>query len=226
MNFKLIFKNQKLLEKALTHRSYLNEHQNKQLESNERLEFLGDAVLELIVSSHLYKKYPQFPEGKLTSLRSKLVQTKTLNLAAKKLKLGQQLKFSRGERKSGGENNPSILADAFEAIIGALYQDQGLEKTADFIKENLLKLVNKLPEKKLPQDYKSQFQEFIQAKGSHSPVYKMIKAFGPDNHKIFKVVVLVSGKVYGQGEGMSKQAAEQMAAKFALKKERRKSVKN
>ena len=222
MNLKIIFKNKKLLNKALTHRSYLNEHKNQHLESNERLEFLGDAVLELIVSLHLYKKYPQFSEGELTSWRAKLVQTKTLSLAAEKIQLGQYLKFSKGEKKANGDKNPSILADTFEAIIGALYQDQGFNKTNEFIKKYLLSLVEKMPKNKLPQDYKSKFQEKIQAQGKPTPIYKIIKTKGPDNHKLFKAVALVANKVYGKGVGKSKQFAEQMAAKDALKRKEEK----
>lgn len=215
--FSLKFKNPKLLERAFIHRSYLNEHKGKQLKSNERLEFLGDAVLELIVSLYLYQKYPDFPEGKLTTLRSKLVQTKTLSLAANRLGFSENLKLSRGEKASGGNKNPSILANTFEAVIGSIYQDQGFDQTYDFVLKNLLLPAEKLFKDQLPQDFKSQLQETIQAKGKPSPVYKVLASFGPDHSKTFKVAVLVENKKIAVGAGKSKQTAEQEAAKKALK---------
>jgi len=212
------FKNKKLFETALTHRSYLNEHKKGSLVSNERLEFLGDAILELIVSLYLFDKYPHFPEGKLTSLRAKLVQTKTLFLVSQKLKIGSQLKLSRGEKESEGEKNPSILADTFEAIVGAIYQDSGFQKAYSFVEKNLLIPSEKLFKAKLPQDYKSKFQEIIQAKGFLSPVYKLISSYGPDHKKTFKTAVFVDKKKYATGIEKSKQEAEQKAAKKALEK--------
>lgn len=212
------FKNKKLLEIALTHRSYLNEHKKEKLISNERLEFLGDAVLELIVSLYIYEKYPNFPEGKLTALRAKLVQTKTLALASQRLKVGLLLKVSRGEKESGGNENPSLLADTFEAIIGAIYQDSGFESANNFVKKNLLIPSEKLFKTKLPEDYKSKFQEKVQARGLKTPSYKIMKAHGPDHNKTFQTAVLVGGKQYALGTGKSKQEAEQEAAKQALEK--------
>lgn len=220
MKFKLGYKfnNKQLLETALTHRSYLNEHKGKNLTSNERLEFLGDAVLELIVSLYLFCKYPHFAEGKLTSFRAKLVQTKTLSLVSQRLKIGLQLKLSRGEKESGGEKNPSILADTFEAIIGAIYQDSGFQKAYDFVEKNLLIPSEKLFKTKLPQDYKSKFQEIVQAKGLPSPVYKLLSSYGPDHDKTFKTIVFVDKEKYALGVDKSKQEAEQKAAKKALEK--------
>ena len=217
-NLSYKFKNKQLFEIALTHRSYLNEHKTKNLISNERLEFLGDAVLELIVSLYLYNKYPNFSEGKLTALRAKLVQTKTLFLASERLKIGQQLKFSKGEKESGGEKNPSILADTFEAIIGAIYEDSGFQSTYDFVQKNLLDPSEKLFKTKLPQDYKSKFQEIIQAKGFYSPIYKVLNSQGPDHNKTFKIAVFVNKKKYAIGAGKSKQEAEQESARQALEK--------
>lgn len=212
------FKNKSLLETALTHRSYLNEHKGKGLVSNERLEFLGDAVLELIVSLFLYQKYPHLPEGGLTSLRAKLVQTKTLFLASQRLKIGAQLKLSRGEKESGGAENPSILADTFEAIIGAIYQDSGFGPAFSFVKKSLLIPSEQLFKTKLPEDYKSRFQEIVQAQGLSSPIYKVISSYGPDHDKTFKTAVFIGGSKYSFGVGKSKQEAEQQTAKKAIKK--------
>ena len=210
------FKNPKLLEISLTHRSYLNEHKDRSLQSNERLEFLGDAVLELIVSLYLFQKYPQDEEGQLTLWRSRLVQTKTLALAGSRLNVGSFLKLSKGEKESKGNENPSLLADTFEAVIGAIFTDGGFDEAYNFVLKNLI-----LPSKiffadQLPQDYKSKFQEVVQAKGFPSPVYKLLTTFGPDHKKIFETAVYVANKKYGSGNGASKQEAEQKAAKAAL----------
>ena len=215
------FNQPELLEKALTHRSYLNE--NKKIEqSNERLEFLGDAVLELIVSFFLYQHYPQKPEGILTSLRSKIVQTKTLAQTAKKLSLPQFLKMSKGEKDSNGNLNQSILADAFEAVIGAIYIDQGYGKTYEFINKRLLvNLKNILASKEII-DYKSIYQEKVQAKKLPTPFYKIIKEIGPDHNKIFTTAVFVGAKKMAEGNGKSKQQAQQQTAKIALEKIRKK----
>lgn len=218
MKFKLNyqFKNPQLLTKALTHRSYLNEHRQEKLASNERLEFLGDAVLELIVSLYLYTKYPDSPEGQLTLLRAKLVQTKTLFLACERLQISPQIRLSKGERESGGEHNPSLLADTFEAIVGAIYQDSDFQSAYDFVLENLLIPSEKLFSEKLPQDFKSKFQEIIQAKGLASPTYTIQSAYGPDHNKMFKTAVFVGKNKYAEGIGRSKQEAEQHAAENAL----------
>lgn len=211
------FKNTKLLEISLTHRSYLNEHKNKNLISNERLEFLGDAVLELIVSFYLYQKFPLDEEGSLTLLRSKIVQTKTLAMASERLHLGSFLRLSRGEKESGGNQNPSILADTFEAIIGAVYLDSDFQNVYNFVVKNLLDPAEKLFATKLPEDYKSLLQEKVQAKGFASPLYKIVSMIGPDHKKIFTIVAVINNKEYAIGSGLSKQEAEQMAAQKALK---------
>lgn len=212
------FKNKKLLETALTHRSYLNEHRSDKLESNERLEFLGDAVLELIVSLYLFQKYPDWPEGRLTSRRAQLVQTKTLAMASQNLQIGSQLKLSRGEKASGGQQNPSILADTFEALIGAIYQDSSFPKAFDFVKQNLLVPAEKMFKDKLPEDFKSQLQELVQSQGYASPTYKVLESFGPDHNKTFKVAVMIDRKPETTAQGKSKQEAEQLAAQKALEK--------
>lgn len=216
------FKDENFLKTALTHRSYLNEHKDLPLESNERLEYLGDAVLELITSLYLFKKYPDFTEGKLTNLRSKIVQTHTLSLAAQKLDLDSMLKMSRGEMQSQGNRNPSILANTFEAVIGAIYLDAGFKAAFRFVEKNLFSLIEKHLKDSLPEDYKSTLQEIVQARGFESPDYKTLAEYGPDHNKKFKVAVFVGNKQVTFGIGKSKQQAEQVAAKKALEKIREK----
>lgn len=206
-----------LLKQALTHRSYLNESEELKT-SNERLEFLGDAVLELVVSEFIYKNYPQKSEGKLTKLRSKIVCTETLGLLAQRLSLGQFLLLSKGEEASGGRENPSLLANTFEAVIGALYLDQGKKAVANFLEKILFSQLEEVLEKSSPEDFKSQFQELIQAKEQPTPIYKLISTSGPDHKKVFKVAVLVDKQVIAEGMGPSKQKAEQEAARTALEK--------
>lgn len=208
------FINKKLLETALTHKSCLNENPDLK-ESNERLEFLGDAVLEFVITETLYNSFPDKQEGYLTSLRANLVNTQNLAEVAKKLNIGGLIHLSKGEEDGGGRENPSLLADTVEAIIGALYLDQGLEKVEAFIKENL---VNEIPDKvtKPLKDPKSRFQEYIQAKGFPAPKYKVLKETGPDHDRDFVVQVLVEGKMMGEGRGKSKSQAEQEAAREAL----------
>jgi len=211
------FKQPELLEKALTHRSYLNE--NKKIEqSNERLEFLGDAVLELIVSFFLYEHYPQKAEGSLTSLRSKIVQTKTLAQAAKKLSFPEFLKMSKGEKDNGGNLNQSILADTFEAVIGAIYIDQGYNKASEFINKHLLAYLKNILASKEIIDYKSIYQEEVQAKKLPTPFYKITKEIGLDHNKTFTTAVFVGNKKMAEGSGKSKQEAQQQTAKIALEK--------
>lgn len=211
------FNNPALLKKALTHRSYLNE-QRKTLESNERLEYLGDAVLELVVSEFLYKKYPSQPEGVLTNFRSKIVQTKTLSYVASLIKLGNFLQLSKGEAVSGGSQNRSILADTLEAVIGAIYLDKGYQQAQKFIKKFLLKNFRNLVKQAGVSDYKSLLQEKVQANNGNFPIYKLIKAQGPDHNKVFTIAVYCFGKKITFGSGRSKQEAQQDSAKKALEK--------
>lgn len=213
----LAFKNPKLLTTALTHRSALNEQKTLR-QSYERLEFLGDAVLELVVSDHLFKTYPNQPEGELTHLRAQIVQTKTLAAAAKKIKLHQHLILSSGEKQARGHLNPSLLADCFESVIGAIYIDQGLEKATTFIQNHLLKNIKSILSQAQVTDYKSNFQELVQAKFKLAPVYKVTKTSGPDHDKSFTVKVYLDNKPLTQGTGKSKQEAQQKAAKAALEK--------
>jgi len=211
------FKNKALLQTAITHRSYLNEHKKIE-QSNERLEFLGDAVLELVVSQYLYSEYPEYCEGKLTNLRSKIVQTKTLASLAKKLQLPEFLLLSKGEKEGGGNNNDSLLADTLEAVIGAIFIDQNMEVAADFIKKHLLADISIIISNELVIDYKSNFQELVQSKGHSTPLYKVVSSSGPDHDKTFVSAVFVDDAQVSQGSGKSKQAAQQAAAKVALEK--------
>ena len=210
---KISFKKKKLFVKVFIHRSYLNEHPNEGLASNERLEFLGDAVLEFLTSKFLYQKFPQFAEGKLTSLRSKLVCERSLAKIGRKLGLGQRLLMSRGEEKSGGREKPALLANTFEALLGAIYLDQGLTTAKKFLKAHLFPT---LKEVKKYRDYKSDFQKIAQEKFEITPTYKILKETGPDHAKTFIVGVYLKKKPWGRGEGKSKQEGEQKAAKKAL----------
>lgn len=211
---KTLFINKELLTQALTHKSWVNEHQNVR-GSNERLEFLGDAVLEFVISDVLYKQFPDQEEGFLTALRANLVNTQNLAVLASKLNIGESLFLSNGEEEGGGRENPSLLADTVEAIIGAIFIDQGFDTAAEFIKTNI---VTEIPEKveKPLKDGKSRLQEFVQSEGLSTPKYMVIREFGPDHSKEFIIDVMVNGLVWGRGEGKSKSTAEQNAAKEAL----------
>ncbi len=213
------FKDQSLLETALTHRSALNERNpDKPRESNERLEYLGDAVLELVTSEYLFKRFPKEPEGKLTAYRSALVKTETLAQVAKQLNLGEKLKLSKGEEKSGGRHNQSLLANTFEAIVGALYLDQGLESVRKFLHKHLFPKVDAIIKQQTYLDPKSYLQELVQAKGLPTPSYRLVKEAGPDHNKTFTIQVMIENKVAGTGQGKSKQQAQREAAKTAIEK--------
>jgi ribonuclease-3 len=210
------FKDKKLLQNAFVHRSYLNENPNFGLPSNERLEFLGDAVLELIVSHRLFQKFPNLSEGKLTALRAALVKTVSLADEAKKLNLGDFLLLSKGEEEGEGRSNPYLLANTFEALVGALYLDQGLEATSGFTKERLLYKAKEALQSGL-KDAKSLFQEKAQERHSVTPSYKTFSEWGPDHNKKFRVAVFLGKKKIAEGEGKSKQIAEEDAANEALR---------
>ena len=212
------FKNSDLLENAFIHRSYLNEHPGWKLGSNERLEFLGDAVLEFLTSEHLYKTYDQEPEGRLTAYRSSLVKTETLAALARDLDFGSKLKLSRGEEDSGGRESDYLLADTFEAFLGALYLDQGAPACQKFLEETLFPKIKEIIATKAYQDDKSLLQELAQEKQNFTPIYKVLDEWGPDHHKTFKIGVIIRGKQEGVGEGSSKQRAEVAAAENALEK--------
>ena len=208
------FKNKEILHKALIHRSFLNENP-KEGESNERLEFLGDAVLEFVSSESLYQKFPKEDEGHLTALRAQLVNTYALAGVAEKLNLGQALYLSRGEEKSGGRENKGLLANTVEAIIGAIFIDQGTDEAKKFIDQFVLIRIPEVVKKSL-KDPKSLFQEYVQAAGHATPIYRVVSETGPDHAKTFTVEVVVDKKPYAQGTGQSKQIAAQIAAENAL----------
>jgi len=210
------FKDKSLYELALTHKSWVNEHKGKR-ESNERLEFLGDAILEFIVSRELFIKFKDQEEGFLTTLRANLVNTENLARVAKKLDVGKALYLSRGEEESGGRDNTSLLADTLEAIIGAFFIDQGLGAAENFIHENILIDLDAIASKPL-KDAKSRLQELAQSKGLPTPKYEIIKEDGPDHAKKFTIQVRIDGKPYGTGAGKNKSEAAQDAARKILKR--------
>jgi ribonuclease-3 len=215
----ILFKDKDLLKQALTHRSYLNENRQLKISHNERLEFLGDAVLELVVTDYLFHKYPKKPEGELTSYRSSLVNSNTLARVADQIKINNFLLLSRGEAKDVGRARQIILANAFEAVIGAIYLDQGYEVARDFIAKYIFDLLDEIVEQGSFIDSKSLFQEKAQEKVGITPSYKTLKEEGPDHNKRFTVGVYLSGDLVIEGMGKSKQEAEQEAAKKALTKQ-------
>lgn len=209
------FKNQDLLQQVLVHRSYLNENRKFTLPHNERLEFLGDAVLELVVTEYLYKHYDK-PEGELTNWRAALVRGEMLAKISQEIGLGDYMLLSRGEQKNVGYAKQVILANAFEALIGALYLDGGITSAKKFIEKYVVKRLPKILEEKLYHDSKSRLQELVQEKMSVIPSYRIISESGPDHNKTFEVGVYVHDKLLVSGHGRSKQAAEQEAASAAL----------
>jgi len=209
------FQDQNLLQQVFVHRSYLNEHRSFSLGHNERLEFLGDAVLELVVTDHLYRNYPN-PEGELTSWRSSLVKGEMLATIARSLNFQQHLLLSYGEAKSGGQEKGYLLANAFEAFVGALYLDQGYDACEKFIHRYLLNHLPNILEKKLFIDPKSRLQEHTQQHFGQTPSYELIGSEGPDHAKNFTVAVKIGERVLGQGSGNSKQSAQVAAAEQAL----------
>ena len=211
------FANERLLETAFTHRSYLNENRKPGAEHNERLEFLGDAVLELVVTDFLYAKYPDKPEGDLTAYRAALVNTVSISDAATKLGMNEHLLLSRGEARDTGRARAIILANAFEAVIGAIYLDGGYEPAKKFIAEQLFHKTDEVVAKRLWQDAKSRFQEIAQEKLGITPSYQLMHHVGPDHARTFTVGAFVGAERVAVGEGKSKQEAEQQAAENALK---------
>lgn len=209
------FKNKNLLREALTHRSYLNEHPDLSLSSNERLEFLGDAILEFLISRLLFEQFPSFSEGILTACRSKIVRTKTLSSLAKDFSLGEFLFLSKGEEEGGGRVNLGLLENAFEALLGAIFLDQGMEKADQFVKKHFLPIIGEIKPSEL-KDAKSLLQELAQEKEKITPTYRVISGIGPDHAKIFTVGVFLGKKKIGEGKGVSKQEAEEEAAQKAL----------
>lgn len=209
------FIDEELYREAFTHRSYLNEHKKHQINHNERMEFLGDAVLELVVTDYLFRNFDN-PEGEMTAWRSALVKTESLAEVAECLELGQYLMMSRGEAKSGGRTRQALLANMMEAIIGALYLDHGYEVAARFITKHIISQLNTILEEGSYIDAKSRFQELAQEKEGVTPHYQLLAEEGPDHEKIFTIGVYVGSRLCGKGQGNSKQNAQQAAATEAL----------
>ena len=203
------FRNSALLQEALNHSSYANEHKGRKKENNERLEFLGDAVLEVTVSDYLFRQYPSYAEGKLTKLRSSLVCEYTLAICARDVALGNYLLLSKGEDMTGGRERDSILSDAFEALIGAIYLDGGIGEAGNFIREHLLKDVE---DKSLFYDAKTILQEMVQSEGGGQLRYQLVRETGPDHNKEFTVETHIGDRTYAVGVGKTKKGAEQVAA--------------
>jgi len=211
------FQDKELLQHAFYHRSYLNEAKHIK-ESNERLEFLGDAILSFLTSQFLYTTYPTYPEGVLTNIRSSLVKTKSLGESAKALGFGDLLFLSHGEEESGGRNNMSLLADSFEAFLGAIFLDQGIDTARQFLTTYLFPKTAGIVETKAYLDFKSLLQEIVQEDTKLSPTYKVAKSEGPDHNRLFFIEAYIGEKKLGEGSGKSKQEGEQAAAANALEK--------
>lgn len=212
------FRDISLLDQALTHTSFANESVHRKVVHNERLEFLGDAVLELATSTYLFRQFPMMPEGDLTKSRASVVCEAALHRRAAEVDLGAFLLLGHGEQATGGRERPSILADAFEAVIGALYLDQGWQTASDYVVRQLRQELLEVEHGQNIKDYKTILQELIQRHPGQHIVYELLSATGPDHAKEFKVAVRVNGLAYGVGVGRSKKAAEQNAAQQALPK--------
>jgi len=213
---KLSFRNKDLLTQAFVHRSYLNENPDFGIPHNERMEFLGDAVLEHVVTEYLYRKYPEKSEGDLTSWRAALVNAKMLSNVAQEIGFNDFLLLSQGETKENGKARQYILANTFEAFVGSLYLDQGLESCEEFIRENLIRELPRVLEQDLFKDSKSRFQEEAQEKTGITPAYKVLNERGPDHEKEFEVGVFLNEDLVAKGKGSSKQEAEEESAREAL----------
>ena len=210
----LEFRNPALLDQAFTHTSYVNEQRGKSIEDNERLEFLGDAVLQLVVSEYLFRRFPELAEGELTRMRSAIVCEPSLVRFAEALGFGDAVLLGKGEERTGGRTRPSLLADVFEAFVGALYLDQGLDAVRAFLERNLFA---HLPEKgQADKDFKTRLQEKVQTLGFAAPEYRVVEERGPSHDRHFVVEVLIAGRATGRGSGRSKKEAEQQAAERTL----------
>ncbi len=215
-NTEIVFKNKKLLEQAFTHRSYINENSGAKVSHNERLEFLGDAVLELVVTDYLYKKYPECDEGELTAYRSSLVNAITIGEVAGDLHMNEYLRLSKGEAKDIGKARTYILANTYEAFVGAVYLDQGYDCAEKFITNTLLGKLDEIVKNKLWRDAKSLVQEKCQEYVGVTPAYKVLSESGPDHDKHFTVGIFFGTTRVAEGKGKSKQEAEQASARMAL----------
>ena len=214
------FRDESLLEQAFVHPSYLNENRNVARPGNERLEFLGDAILNFIVAERLYEEFPELTEGKLTEIRASLVCRDTLAQLASSLKLGDWLLLGQGEEANGGRSKPSNLADALEALVGALYLEQGLGEARRFLLSQLKPELEMIKAGKMIPNYKALVQELIQGQGRPTPIYRLVETTGPDHSKEFTSEILVEGEALGRGTGMSKKAAESHAARAAWERMR------
>lgn len=214
----LRFSNPALLQQALTHRSYVNEHDDPSLSDNERLEFLGDAVLDFVAGEMLFERFPEMPEGDLTRLRAALVRTESLAELARKCGLGDALRMGKGEEKGGGRERPNNLCGGFEAMIGALYLDQGLDAVRSFVMPQLDERLAQVVAASLDKDARSILQEISQAQYNLTPAYRLVDATGPEHEKEFVFEALIGDRIVGRGTGRSKQAASQAAAQDALER--------
>lgn len=212
----LLFNNEKLLKQAFTHRSYINENKGLNLEHNERLEFLGDAVLELVITDFLFREYPEVDEGILTAYRSALVRTESISRAARELGMNELLLLSKGEARDEGKARDYILANTFEAFIGAVYLDMGYDAAKKFIADALFDHIQQVIREGTWKDAKSRFQEYAQETYNTTPRYEVLETKGPDHDKQFTIGVFVDAKLVAQGTGKSKQQAQQEAAQAAL----------
>lgn len=217
-NINYIFKNQGLLKEALTHSSFSNERKENMVHNNERLEFLGDAVLSIVISDYLFKNHVDLPEGELTKIRSKIVCESTLGECAKRIELGEFMFFGKGEEMTGGRKRTSILADAFEALIAAIYLDGGVEESNTFIMSHMKDFIHNAINGKVFLDYKTHLQEVVQIRKDNRIKYEIIGEEGPDHCKMFYTQVKLNDIVIGYGKGRSKKEAEQEAAKMAIEK--------
>ncbi len=212
------FKDNFLLERALTHKSFPNENKELKMRDNERLEFLGDAVLSITISSYIFKKYPRYTEGELAKMRAVIVSAPILARKAREINLGKYLLLGKGEELTGGRNRDSILADAMEAVFGAIYVDKDFKISSRFILDFMRDIIRAVDNGKYLEDYKTMLQEIIQKDNLESPNYKVIEERGPDHNKTFIIKVVLRGELLGKGSGSSKKEAEQKAAEDALKK--------
>ncbi len=211
------FKNQDLLLQALTHRSYVNENEAERVRNNESLEFLGDSVLGFIISSRIFENHPELTEGELSKIKAFLVSAANLVRLAEKIRLGDFIRLSRGEEKTGGRTKRAIVVDAFEAIVGALYLDGGVEAASDFVGRQIGEFLSLLDLKQLTYgDFKSALQEQLHNLGRPEPVYRVVNEFGPDHRKTFVVQVIIHGEVVAESSGRTKKEAQQSAARLAL----------
>jgi len=212
------FKDKSKLLLAVTHSSYANEKRHEALQSNERIEFLGDAVLNIITSEYIYNHFTQLPEGEMTKLRASIVCESSLTKCAAKISLGDYLLLGKGEEHTGGRTRPSILSDAFEALIGAIFLDGGIKEAGDFVLKIMNDMLKDLKNNDTFIDYKTEFQEIVQKSGEQKIVYRIVEEKGPDHNKIFVAELSLNNTALGRGEGRSKKEAEQNAAKAALAK--------